>query len=69
MIVGEVKGLMYENVLLIDIRTGVVHYPGAVRTSVLTVGVRIGVMMDIVECEEESERTERGYLETWYPDS
>ena len=70
--VGEVRGPMYENVPLIDIRTGVVHYPGAGHTSVMTGGVRIGScaeeeievmelleMMEIVEGEEEMERVER----------
>ena len=74
--VGEVKGLMYENVSLIDIRTGVVHYPGAGHTSVMTVGVRIGScvekmdvielleMMDIVEREVERVEGE----DAWRPD-
>ena len=70
--VGEVKGYMYENVPLIDIRTGVVHYPGAGHTSVMTGGVRIGScaeeeievmdmldMMEIAEREEEMGRVER----------
>ena len=70
--VGEVKGPMYENVPLIDIRTGVVHYPGAGHTSVLTGGVRIGScaeeerevmelleVMEIDEGKEEMEKVER----------
>jgi hypothetical protein len=76
--VGEVKGLMYENVPLIDVRTGVVHYPGAGHTCVMTGGVRIGScaeeerevmelleMMEIVEREEEMERVER--VDLWRP--
>lgn len=76
--VGEVKGLMYENVPLIDVRTGVVHYPGAEHTSVMTGGVRIGScaeeerevmelleMMEIVELEEEMKKVERE--DAWRP--
>ena len=75
--VGEVKGPMYENVPLIDVRTGVVHYPGAGHTSVMTGGVRIGscaeeereVMelleeMEIDECKEEMEWVEREDVQT-----
>ena len=78
--VGEVKGPMFENVPLIDIRTGVVHYPGAGHTSVMTGGVRIGScaeeemevmdmleMMEIVEREEEMGRVERE--DGWRPDT
>ena len=58
---GEVKGPMYENVPLIDVRTGVVHYPGAGHTCVMTGGVRIGScaeeereVMELLELTEEN---------------
>jgi len=61
--VGEVKGPMYENVPLIDVRTGVVHYPGAGHTSVMTGGVRIGSCaeeeMEVLELLEAMEIDER----------
>jgi hypothetical protein len=76
--VGEVKGLMYENVPLIDVLTGVVHYPGAGHTSVMTGGVRIGScgeeekevmelleMMEIVEREEEMNSAQKE--DAWRP--
>ena len=75
---GEIKGPMYENVPLIDVRTGVVHYPGAGHTSVMTGGVRIGscgdeekeVMellefMEIVEREEEMNEAQKE--DVWRP--
>ena len=40
--VGEVEGLICENVPLIGIRAGVIHYPGAGHTRMMTSGVRIG---------------------------
>jgi hypothetical protein len=68
---GEVKGPMYENVPLIDVRTGVLHYPGAGHTSVMTGGVRIGScacacaeeereVLDMLEAMEVDEREGQG---------
>ena len=69
--VGEVKGPMYENVPLIDVRTGVVHYPGAGHTCVMTGGVRIGScaeeereVMELLEAMEIDEHKEvMGWVE------
>ena len=58
---GEVKGLMYENVPLIDVRTGVVHYPSPGRTSGMTGGGRIGAY-----AEKEMQEMERGERESRY---
>ena len=54
---GEVKVLMYENVLLIDIVTAVMHYASTGHTNVMTGGVCFGLC---VEWErEEMERSRR----------
>ena len=77
--VHEAKGLIYENVLLIDVRRDFVHYPGAVHTIGITGGLGLGPctedkmeemglleMMDIVE-RMEMERVERE--DAWKPDT
>ena len=40
--VGEVKVLMYENKLFIDVGTAVMHYTSARRADVMTGGVCFG---------------------------